>query len=125
MSKFQTVYENAINNVTVNPEQLKRDISSKLSTLSPASKAAIGGVAGALDTENPFDRLLTAVQKDPNIMQKLTPQQKEALNKILNPENTDTTTQQNKGQTNGQNPTLDMVQKQQAPTSNAATRPLV
>ncbi len=122
MNKFQTVYENAVNNVTVNPEQLKRDIASKLGTLPDATKAAVGGVAGALDTENPFDRLLAAVAKDPSLMQKLKPEQKEALNKILNPENT--TTQQNKGQTGGQNPTLDQVQKQQSP-SNPATKPLI
>jgi hypothetical protein len=123
MNKFQSIYENAINNVTVNPAQMKEDLK-RLGTLPPTTKNAVQGVAGALDTENPIDRLLTAVQKDPSIIQKLTPEQKDALNKILNPENTNTTTQQNKGQTGGQNPTLDQVQKQQSP-SNAATKPLI
>jgi hypothetical protein len=125
MSKFKKIYEAAMSTVTVNPQLMKDQIGSKLGSLPDETKKALAGVAGSLDTKNPVDELLTAVQKDPSIIQKLTPDQKEALNKILNPENTNTTTQQNKGQTNGQRPTLDEVQKQQPPTSNAATRPLV
>jgi hypothetical protein len=125
MNKFQNIYENALNSVTINPDQLKKEIDSRLGSLPPNTKNALDGVAGALETKkNPVDELLTAVQKDPTIIQKLTPVQKEALNKILNPNNTNTTTQQNKGQTGGQNPTLDQVQKQQSP-SNPATKPLI
>lgn len=124
MNKFQKIYENAMNTVTVNPQLMKAQINSKLGTLPDDTKKTLANVTDALDTENPIDRLITAVQKDPSIIQKLTPEQKDALNKILNPENTNTTTQQNKGQTSGQNPTLDQVQKQQSP-SNAATKPLI
>lgn len=124
MSKFKKIYEAAMSTVTVNPQLMKDQIGSKLGSLPDETKKALAGVAGSLDTKNPVDELLTAVQKDPSIIQKLTPDQKEALNKILNPENTNTTTQQNKGQTGGQNPTLDQVQKQQSP-SNAATKPLI
>jgi len=124
MSKFKKIYEAAMSTVTVNPQLMKDQIGSKLGSLPDETKKALAGVAGSLDTKNPVDELLTAVQKDPSIIQKLTPDQKEALNKILNPENTNTTTQQNKGQTGEQNPTLDKVLKQQSP-SNAATKPLI
>jgi len=124
MSKFKKIYEAVMSTVMVNPQTMKDQINARIGTLPADTKNALAGVAGALDSNNPVDELLTAVQKDPTIIQKLTPEQKEALNKMLNPVNTNTTTQQNKGQTSGQNPTLDQVQKQQSP-SNAATKPLI
>ena len=125
MSKFKKIYEAVMSTVTVNPQTMKDQINARIGTLPADTKNALAGVAGSLDSTNPVDELLTAVQKDPTIIQKLTPEQKEALNKMLNPVNpVNTTTQQNKSQTNDQNPTLDRVRKQESP-SNAATKPLI
>lgn len=122
MKKFQSLYEEALGSVTINPSLMKTQINSKLTSLPNDTKNALSTVADSIDDKNPVENLILAIKNDPNIIKNLTPEQKEELNKVLNPLNADTT--QSNGQTKGLMPTLDKIQNQKSP-SNYTTKPLI
>ena len=123
MSKFEKIYKEAVTNVmaTGNNQTTQTTINPDVIKSSPLTDLKI--------SPQDFQRIKQKLQKNlPNV------QNIDQLFRILantDEENATTKTktqpedQENNGQTGGQNLTLDKVQKQQAPTSNAATRPLV
>jgi len=123
MSKFEKIYKEAVTNVMATGNNQTTQTTSN----SDAIKASV--LTDLKINPQDFQKIKQKLQQNlPNV------QNVDQLFRLLantDEENATTKTtnkpedQQNKGQTSGQNPTLDMVQKQQAPTSNAATRPLV
>lgn len=115
MSKFDKVYNEALVNIGTNPQPTQPIGNSTSRTQLDISKL------------NMLSQKL-AKSKGTNQPVNLTPDELEALSQLLGgssaeAQTTDTDTDTDTGQTNGQNPSLDNVQKQQTP--NPANRPLI
>jgi hypothetical protein len=122
MNKFEKIYKEAVTNVmatgnnqttqtTTNPDAFKSSLLTDLK-INPQDFQKI---------KQKLQQNLPNVQNIDQLFRLLANTDEEnATTKTTNkPED-----QQNKGQTGGQNPTLDGVQKQQSP-SNPATKPLI
>jgi len=123
MKKFEKVLQEYTtnSNVTINPETLQNRLYPLLKSIQNTPEGqALGVVAKATEQSslqsNPIKNFLDEIQKNPQVIQSLKPEEKEMIQKILFPEQPPANKE---SQTGGQNPSLDAVQKQQSPVTSS------
>jgi hypothetical protein len=125
MSKFEKILKEytAPSSIAINPDSLKKRVESLLKPVQGTPEGeALRTVSGAVDDGSSNDsqfwpNIINQLQKNPKLLSTMTPEQQEFLKPFFqNSENNSNA----KGQTNGQNPSLDSVQKQQSPTTSSS-----